>query len=185
MNLNTQYIAEAKSKIERYEKDREPEHLRQAALALQNVDLKAETEWLLKAQTRLTCLTYWVTILQLLDYNLEPDFDPNEIIPMNVIPPHDNSIERLPSGADPKLIKDPKARADYEQKIEANRLKQQIFRAQTQLHRLKDYLPACAKRFIAANYTSIEIDRLELNAAIEKHIKIAERKAELLKLIEP
>jgi hypothetical protein len=184
MKDNEKYLTEAQARVKEFEVELEPERLREAYLDLENVILIQADEQT-RAQLRANALSLWLRVLQLLDRFLDPKFNPDDVPLSGVQPPPTSKGVAYPPGADPALIDNPKARAEYEQAIAANRAKADHYRLQINLHRLNERIPPRAEAFIRNSYTSAQGDQEELRTAIEKIMKDPQRKAGLLKLLTP
>jgi hypothetical protein len=181
MTENEKFLKEAQSKIKAFESERESERLRESAMALENINLTKEYNPTIRKKLRAESLKLWLTLLQILDENLQSDFNPEDTPELIVQPPpnSDGTVRR--PGTDPAKIDDPKTREEYEKAIVKNREKQENHRLQTQLLRLNERIPLRAEEFINSSYNSSATDQEELKSAIEKIIQKPERKAELLK----
>ena len=184
MTDNQKYLDEARKRVKAFEAELEPERLREAYMALENVRLVMEHDPKARARVRSECLVEWLNLLQLLDRFLDPNFNPRDVPPKLAQPPPTRSGVVYPAGADPNLIDDPTARAQYEKAIQANRAKIDRYRLQTHLSRLNESLPPRAEAFIRSSYTSAKGDQKELRNAIETIIKDQKRKERLLALLE-
>ncbi len=88
-------------------------------------------------------------------------------------------------GVDPDVIDNPKARADYEKALAARQPRADEYRLQIKLRRLDEDIPERAEAFIRKNYSSDSLDQEIVRTAIDKIIKNPERKAKLLKSLQP
>lgn len=181
---NEKHLKQASELIKAFSTEREPERLREAALALEDVDLRRVYDVALRHKQRSECLTLWLIIIATLDKNLDPTFDPNEAPPLKVSPPPLKDGTVLMPGADPSLIDDPKARAEYEKAIKENREKQEKALIQPQLRELNERLPAKVDAFIRNVYTTSDADRSEVRATIDKIIESETRRQSLYRSIE-
>jgi hypothetical protein len=181
---NTKYLNEAQARIKAFDTTMEPERLLEASISLDHVNLSLESGANTRTQLRTACLSLWLNLIQVIDHYLDPSFNPDDVPPQQVEPPQVPG-GTLRSGASPSLVKDPKARAEYEKAIADNRKKAVNYRMQIQLNRLKDRISPRAEAFITNSYTSVLLDQIELKTAIEKIIKSPNRKKELLKLLKP
>jgi hypothetical protein len=184
MKDNEKYLTEAQARVKEFEVELEPELLREAYMDLENVILlqaDEQTHPLLRARS----LSLWLHLLQLLDRFLDPKFNPDDVPQTGVQPPPTSKGIAYPAGADPALIDNPRARAEYEKAIAANRAKANHYRLQIILRRLNERIPPRAEAFIRNSYTSAPGDQEELRTAIEEIIKDPQRKGGLLKLLTP
>lgn len=183
MTENEKYLKDAQKKVKEFETEAEPERLREAYMALENVVLEQEYDAKIRGRLRHECLQLWLKMVQILDARLDPNFDPEDVPDNLVQPPPTSKGVVYPPGADPAVIDDPAARKEYEKAVAENNAKINNYRMQTYLGRLKDQIPPRAEEFIKNSYTSADADREELKAEIDAIIEKPERKAELLKLI--
>ena len=179
---NEDRLKKADELIRTYVKEREPEHLREASIELENVDLRRVHNKETRLRQREQCLAAWLRLIQTVDSNLDPTFDPNDVPPLNVAPPPLKNGTKLWPGADPALIDDPKAREEYEKAIKENREKQEKALIQPQLRELDPQMMQKAAKFIRKNY--VEEERSDAKFAIEKTIESEPRRLNLYKLIE-
>jgi hypothetical protein len=185
MMENQEYLKEAQERAQGFEDTLEPELLSQAYLALENVILGEEDDPKIRGQLRVEALDLWLHLLQFLDHYLDPKFNPDDVPELLVQPPPTSGEVVLRPGADPALIDDPKARAQYEQAIAANKAKTARYGLQTKLRRLDVRITPRAEAFIRNSYTSAPSDQAELKTAIDKWITNPQRKANLVKLLTP
>ncbi len=185
MQDNEKYLNAAQARAKEFEAEREPERLREAYMALENVILAQEHDPKTRGQLRTDSLSLWLHLLQLLDRFLDPNFNPEDVPEKLVQPPPTSGGIVLRPGADPALIDDPKVRAEYEKAIAANRAKADHYRLQINLRRLEERIPPRAEAFIRNSYTSAPGDQEELQTAIDGIMKNPQRKARLLKLLTP
>jgi hypothetical protein len=181
MTNNEKYLKDTQAHAKDFEVGLEPERLREAYMALENVILAQEPDTNARIQLRATVLSSWLYLLQILDRFLDPNFNPNDVPEKFVQPPPLMGGVLLRPGADPALIDDPVARAEYEKAIAANRVKAEKYRLQVHLHRLDEQIPQRAEAFICNSYTFAPSDRDEVKAQILKMIKNPLRQAVLLK----
>jgi hypothetical protein len=185
MNENQKYLNEARELAKQFEDNPEPELLKQAYLALENVLVLEEDEPKIRNQLRTDSLYLWLHLIQLLDRLLDPDFNPDDVPESAVQPPPTSQGIVYPPGADPALLDDPKARAEYKKAIADNEAKTAHYNLQTKLRRLDERITPRAEEFIRNFYTPAPGDQTELKTAIDKTIKAPRRKANLLKLLTP
>jgi len=185
MTQNEQYLNEAQARAKEFETEREPARLREAYMALQNVVIIREHDPKARALLRRKSLEMWLGLVEILDRFLDPNFDPKDVPEMTVQPPPGRDGVALPPGADPAKIDDPRARADYDKAIAANRANAERYRLQSDLRRVNERVTQLADAFIRSSYTSTKRDQEELRATIDKTIKNPTRKAELQRLLSP
>jgi hypothetical protein len=185
MTENQKHLKEAQAHTKAFEDKLEPELLREAYLALENVLLSEEDDPDILRQLRAESLNLWLHLIQLLDRFLDPKFNPGDVPGRVVQPPPTTGGVVYPPGADPALIDDPIARAQYEQEIAANRAKTVHYAMQVKLRRLDERIMPRAEAFIRNSYSSTPSDQAELKTAIDKMITNTQRKAMLINLLTP
>lgn len=185
MTQNETYLDEFRTNAEEFQNTREPEHLREAYAALENVSLAEEQNPKTRSKLRKNTLSLWLGLLQILDDHLDAKFDPEDGPELLVEPPAIPGGVILRPGADPAKIKDPTLRAQYERAIAANRAKANNYRLQIHLGRLDERITPRAEEFIRNSYTKDPEDQEELKTGIETTIKDPKRKESLLKLLAP
>lgn len=179
---NREFLAQARARVQQFHAEQEPERLREAYQALENIILADERDPQARLALRADTLSAWLGLLRLLDDRLDPAFDPSDVPEHLVQPPPNADGVVYPPGADPKLIDDPEARARYEQAIAANRAKAEHYRLQIHFGRLDERLTPRVAEFIRGAYTASPADRRELTAAIDAQIVAPARRAALLRL---
>lgn len=180
MTENLKYFQEAHALTKQFEDNPDPEFLKQAYQALENVLLLEEDDPDMRRQLRTDSLLLWLGLIALLDEHLDPDFNPDDVPQLSVQPPPTKEGMIYPPGADPALIDDPKARADYKQAINENQAKTNHYTFQVKLQRLDERITPRAKNFIRNFYTPAAADQEELNKAVNDVIKNAQRKSSVL-----
>jgi hypothetical protein len=183
MTENETHLKEAQADAQGFQDKREPDLLRRAYVALENVILAKEGDPGARAQLRTSSLNVWLRLLELLDRFLDPEFNPDDV-PERLVqpPPTSGGVVHRP-GADPALIDDPVARAQYEEAIAANKAKTTHYVLQTKLRRLDERIVPRAEAFIRSSYTSDPRDQKELKTAIDGIITNPQRRAGLLRLL--
>ncbi len=176
MTDNQKKMVMAKSLIRDFEKEKEPERLREASIFLGNIDLEIENNRLNRIQVRNACLTLWLNLLQIIDDHLDISFDPQKGFVM-----HEDSPFNLDKDAN--LVSDTLEISKRRKASEENAKEMENHRLQVQFSRLNETFSTLAKEFIQQSYTSISSDQLELKTEIERNLKSNDRKNEFLKLL--
>ena len=182
MTENKKYLKQAQQLINAFESEKEPERLNEASMALENINLIQEYDLPTRHRVRAECLALHLTLLQILDKYIDPNFNPEDV-PVMVVQPRLSDGRVLRPGVDPAKISDPQDRAEYEKAIAENRAKAKNYRLQSELRRLNERLPARAEEFIREAFTSSDEDQKELKSAIDAKIENPARKADLMKLV--
>jgi hypothetical protein len=180
MTDNESHLQVARAQVEAFESEMEPERLRQAYQALENVVLPKGATSQSSIELRRLVLSRWLELLQVLERHADSSFDPADVPSRLVQPPPTTTGILYPPGADPGLIDAPRARTEYEQAIAANRTKVERYRLQTYLHRLEEPITERVEEFISNAYTFRPADRQEVKAAVMDTIRSPELRTRLL-----
>jgi len=183
MTDNEKRLMEASALIKAFEEEQEPERLREAALELEDVNLRNVHNAQIRHKQRSDCLELWLTILQTIDKHMDSSFNPEDVPQMSVMPPQTKSGIQYPPGAAPAVVDDPQARQDYEKAIKANQEKQQSYLMQTQLHDLNEQLTSKVDAFLRTAYMMTTVERDELRTTIDRIIENQSRKESLYRSI--
>ena len=146
MRDNEKYLKEAQAQMSEFEAYLDPERLRDACMALDNVIL-AKEDAATRSPLRRNSLLLWLKLLNLLDGYLDPKFNVDDVPVSAVQPPPTSTGISFPPGVDPALIDDPKARAAYKEAIAANLAKMAAYRLQAGLHRMNERIPPRVEAF--------------------------------------
>jgi hypothetical protein len=183
MTDNQKNLKESRERANEFERQQDPDRLREAGRALENVDLVKEVDPKVRARLRADCLAQWLELVALLDRYIDPAFDPKDVPSTRVEPPEVPGSPSLEPGADPALIRDPFARAQYERAIAANRAKATRYRVQTELRRIGERVFPQAEIFVRRYYKTTAADERELKGAVDRIIKDPARKTRLSGLL--
>lgn len=123
-------------------------------------------------------LRMWLKIMVSIDHNLDPSFNINDSARMNVSPP--GGAYR--AGIDPKDVKDPAIRAEYEELIRKNKEKRERRHLQNGLRHINEQLMFAVERFVRKHYTSSAEDQKELDQLL-RETGISEARKQKLKAL--
>lgn len=131
----------------------------------------------------------WFAVLGVLDKHIDPNFvAPNFFKTndcyLNLVPPRDGPDGPVgPSGISPEALKNPAARAEYEEMLKRNKehINNVIF--QDQLLRVDNQVMTSVGRFIRTSYTSSESDKKELNETVDTAKLSSSRKQKIREII--
>lgn len=111
-------------------------------------------------------LRLWILALTIIESNLDPSFNPDDLPETAVMPPPVDGVQ-YPPGADPALITDPAARAKYEKAIRAGIDKTNHYNLQVRLRRMDERATTSAWRFVTRTFSkSLQSDADEFKAAV-------------------
>ena len=176
MNDNEKHLKAAADLIKAFEKENEPERLREASMQLEDVNLRVEYVANKRKKVRAECLMFWLVILRTIDRNMDESFDPEKVPEMSVMPPKTKAGVQYPPGADPALIDDPQAREEYEKAVKENRANQEKYLLQTEFRELNEHIPGKVDSFVRSAFAHSEEDRNEVRTAIDRIIESESRK---------
>jgi hypothetical protein len=162
-NLMENQIQQVAAALAEFEKTKSLERLESAIQTLDGLDLPQPSD----TAARQRAGRLWLAVLEAIDRNLDPKFDPKDVPAANVVPPTFKGIT-YPSGVDPTAIPDPAARAEYEAALNKNKEKADRYRFQNKLRRLDSRATAAAQTFFKRFYTTSAADQKEFDELLEK-----------------
>ena len=173
-------IQTVRETLQQYDKSKDVLLLRKAGEQLERVDLFTPSNPEQRAQARLLTLNAWLLLLLRIDAAADPRFDPNDPPLTKVAPPDVPGQPSYAPGIDPKLISDPKVRADYEKALAENRRKTEASQRHWELQAIDVEVSDGAKRFVNRFYTSSPADQNELRETVVKAGVSAQRQQQLV-----
>jgi lipoprotein-anchoring transpeptidase ErfK/SrfK len=176
--------ARAAAQLAEFEQKKEPLCLQAASDLLERIDLAKETDAMKRLALRRETLETWLALVALIDRNLDPNFNPQDLPSTGVAPPRVGNVS-YPPGADPKVIADPQARQRYEEALKQNTQKAENYRIQTWLKRFDESLSPKAERFVRMSYTTVPGDQREVTETVKKLIKNPQRASALTRAAAP
>lgn len=157
----------------------DPDALRAEADRLLGVVLPDSSDTVRYQAVRNETLLGWLGLLAAIDEAWDPDFDPEDVPLLHVLPPPDAGGVRFPPGVDPSALKGASARAEYEESLNANNAKAERYAVQTKLRRLEESLMPRVVAFTKSAFSAKEA-RKELKIAVEAKIKSPARQRWIL-----
>ena len=157
---------DAVRRLATYEKTRQPADLERAFDAIAAVDL-LRAQATNRGAARVEVTRLWLAAFRLLDERLDPQFDPDDSPLVKVDPPKVDGVT-YPPGVDPKVITDPRLRAEYEAAIKANHEKIESRRIQLQLRTIDRAATEAFERFLKRFYTFAAADAGEMTRLLEE-----------------
>jgi lipoprotein-anchoring transpeptidase ErfK/SrfK len=176
--------ARAAAQLAEFEQKKEPFCLQAASDLLERIDLAKEADAMKRLTLRRETLETWLALLALIDRNLDPNFNPQDLPSTGVAPPRVGNVS-YPPGADPKVIADPQARQRYEEALKQNTQKAENYRIQTWLKRFDESISPKAERFVRMSYTTVPGDQREVTETVKKLIKNPQRASALTRAAAP
>jgi hypothetical protein len=166
-NAEPMQVEQALSLLAEFETSKSINQLRRAMRAMElvwypDVDRSTDPITARRQQAKM-----WLQLLATIDRNLDPNFDPNDF-PDNTLVPPPSGLLQLPAGADPKDIKDPVARAEYEAALKKNEEKTLRYNFQSDLRRIDLHATFDVEHFLKRFYTSAPADQKELDGLLNE-----------------
>lgn len=155
------------AKLEEYERTRAPLTLNEAADAAALHDQESPPDPSLALQLARQRVAGWLTILEIINHDLPPGFDPEEPPEMTVSPPPDASGAQLPPGVSPNAVKDPAARQAYIEAIEQNRTRFAEHRRASKLAEAHEVILERAEPSILDAHTTLGLPLEEIRTLVE------------------
>ena len=152
-------------RLEEFEKTKQVELLMAAKRVMERVSHPAAERGGNPVQARQQQTKWWLKFFSIIEKNLDPKFDPNDV-------PSRGSMIGLPN-------MDPFQRAEYEAARERNEEKSKYFRLQLYLRRLDDSCNFTIKYYSSFCYTPSAADQKELSELISQSGLSEERKKKL------
>jgi len=179
MNNTTQ---QAKEELNRFDQQKDLDALVKAAEIIDRIGPERNLDLEQRAVAKRVKLELWLSLLNAIDKKIDPKFDPKDVPALSVAPPAVEGQVTF-AGMDPKGIKDPAARREYEEAIERNSEKTKQYTFQRRLARLNAELSERAEAYIKAGYPKSPKSSSEIDGAVSKYISNSRRAAALRALV--
>lgn len=129
---------------------------------------------------RKNVLRTWLEGLAVIDRLLDPNFDPENVPQINVMPPLGTGLS---SGASPDAIRDPTLRREYKRAIELNAQKSEHYHGQKALRDLDEKWSLKVQSYVQRNFTQKKDDIEEIQSLIDTCVTTKSRKKQLKKAL--
>jgi hypothetical protein len=179
-----EHIQLAQRRLEEFERTHSVEALSNAVQALEGIE-KTEPSQAPPLEVRSRGALAWVTLFRHIDQYLDPNFDPNDVPSVNVIPPATSKGVKYPSGVDPKAISDAKARKKYSELLNQNRAKLEQYNFQHHLRLVNERALEGFHEYAKHSFASSRADSAELRRILEGAPLGTARKKQLAERISP
>jgi hypothetical protein len=176
--------ARAAAKLAEFEQKKEPLCLQEAADLLEGIDLAKEADAMKRLVLRRETLETWLALVALIDKNLDPNFNAQDLPSVSVAPPLVGNTA-YPPGVDPKAVSNPQARQQYEAALKKNKEHAEQYRIQTWLKRFDESMSPKVERFVRMSYTTVPGDQREVSETVKKLIKNPQRASTLTRAAAP
>lgn len=123
----------------------------------------------------------WLDAWKRLQQGIDKNWDPEDLPYRNLAPPRATG---LPSGVAPEAIKDPKLRAEYEAALETNRQKNEEYKRQSRLRKLKKRFTSKIEKFIVTAYSTPPYNMQELGKFLRDYVDDKGLSARILGAVE-
>ena len=177
-------IKVAQQSLEEFERTHSLEALTNAVRALEGIE-KTEPSKAPPLDVRSRGALAWITLFRHIDQYLDPNFDPNDVPSVNVIPPATSKGVKYPSGVDPNAISDAKARAKYTGLLNQNRAKSEQYNFQHQLRRVNERALEGFHEYAKHSFSSIRADSAEFRRILDGAPLGTARKKQLAEQLYP
>lgn len=179
-----EHIKVAQQRLEEFKRTRSVESLSNAVHALEGIE-KTEPSQAPPLDVRSRGALAWITVFRHIDQYLDPNFDPNDVPSINVVPPATSKGVKYPSGVDPSAISDPKARAKYSDLLKENRAKSEQYSFQHQLRRVNERALEGFHEYAKHFFASSRADSAELRRILDGAPLGTARKKQLAERMSP
>lgn len=179
----TNPINQANALLAEFKKTRSIEQLDRAFRALESMPFPGVDHTVPWSAARGEQAKMWLNLLATIDQNIDTNFgvnDPQYWAAVSLTPPGTAEGLRYPSGVDPKDIKEPQIRLQYEAAIKQNEEKKARCLFQTRLRNISALAGLDAERFFRAYYTSSKKDQNELGNLMQQ-AKLSPNRTEKIK----
>ncbi|MBC8869294.1 MAG: hypothetical protein H8E44_07740 [Planctomycetes bacterium] len=122
----------------------------------------------------------WLDAWKRLHQGIDKNWDPEDLPRKNIAPP---DATGLPSGVAPDTIEDPKLRAEYEMAIETNRQKNEEYKKQYRLRKLKKRFSRKIEKFLVTAYSTPPYNMQELGKYLRDYVDDEELRARILEAV--
>ena len=163
-DLMTNQINRATGLLTEFKKNKSIDQLESALRAVEKISPPGIDKTVPRSVARHEQARMWLSLLATIDQNIDPSFDVNDAknwAALNLVPETPEGVH-YPSGVDPKEIKDPKTRAQYESAIKQNEAKKARLNFQIGLRNINELAGLDVGRFFPSYYTSSNEDKSEL-----------------------
>ena len=106
----------------------------------------------------------WLSALHRLDEAIGPDFDPDDVPVLGVVPPGG-----LPVGVAPEVIEDPGLRRRYEAELEDNKQTAKRYAQRFRARQLREVYEPGAVRYLAEAFGASQQERAELAQLLDEY----------------
>ena len=162
-----------------FDETKDPSALMKSSQLIEVLEPGKELDEKQRTQIRAKKLSLWLSLLNRIDRERDPAFDADDVASRSVAVPKVKGI-RLRSGMDPKDIKDPNVRRQYEEALAKNTEKAKKYALQTHLLKLDERLTQRVGVYIAEAYSNAPEDTEELKSSLETHLENERRIASYL-----
>ena len=173
-----EHIQVAQKRLEEFERTHSLEALSNAVQALEGIE-KTEPSQAPPLEVRSRGALTWITLFRHIDQYLDPNFDPNDVPSVNVIPPATSKGVKYPSGVDPNAISDATARAKYNKLLNENRVKLERYNFQHNLRRVNERALEGFHEYAKHFFAPSRVDSAELRQILDRAPLETARKKQL------
>ena len=177
-------IEQVAGRLDAYRKSGDVAELRKAAGLIAGIAVRQIADPEEREQARSTKLGLWLTLLDFIDSNKDPKFDPADM-PRARIPVPDTPMKpgfpvRVPEG-----IADPAVRRKYAEAVAANAEKTRRYRLQKEIRQIDRELTPRAEAYITGQYPKSAKNRKDVDTAVGQFVQDPGRAAHIRSLVAP
>jgi hypothetical protein len=181
-------INQATNLLAGFQKSKSVDQLERALRTVEGMPFPGIDKTVEPAVARRAEAKMWLTLLAAIEQSIDTNYDvnnPTNWAAVNLIPPPTAEGMRYPSGVNPKDIKEPEIRAQYEAALKLN--DEKIVRAnfQTGVRNIELLAVLDVERFFSTYYTTSKEDQSEVENLLHQAKLSPERTQKLKALFEP
>lgn len=170
-------------RIAEFRKKKDLDELRRAAAAIDNVDVHALPDAAQRQAARKSALSAWLVVLDAMDTETDPRFNPSDVPAMRVTVPADARRDPGAPLTSPATVTDPEVRRKYDQAVTKNSDKTRRYVFQKELAQLNKQLTKRAESFIGSAFLKSPESAKVMDEAVREHVHSAGRAASLKALV--
>lgn len=170
-------------RVAAFHKKKDLDELRRAASAIESVNVHELPDAARRQAGRKSALSAWLAVLDAIDSETDPQFNPADVPAMRVTVPADAPRDPKAPFTSPDTVTDPAVRRKYDQAAAKNAEKTRRYVFQKELAQLNKQLTQRAEAFIGGAFLKSPESAKVMEEAVRGHIHSAARAASLKALV--
>ena len=170
-------------RIAEFHKKKDLDELRRAASAIENLNIYELPDAAKRQAARKSVLSAWLAVLDAIDTETDPRFNPADVPAMRVTVPADAARDANAPFTSPATVTDPEVRRRYDQAAAKNADKTRRYVFQKELAQLNKQLSKRAETFIGSAFLKSPESAKVMDEAVRTHVRNAARAASLKALV--